>query len=475
MSMIFNIINRFRRRFNLMRVRLSQLDLTQLYPTWFRLPQFHSELFCARKPGHSSSYFTSSPSRISHSKCKWFRSTRPTTRRAHINSRFSATNSWVLLTVATLALTVFVSGCLGQSNSRTNHPTDTGDPNDASVIKIGTVGPLTGDYATYGESVRNGIQTAVDEINANGGVNGFTIKLIAEDSKGDSTEAANAIRKLIDQDKVTGIVGAVLSGETATVAPIAQDSQVLMITPSSTAPGLADTGDYIFRNVITDDVQAQQMAEYAVAQIGLKKLAVLYANNDYGVALRNSFTNTAEELGAEVIAVESYLDGDEDFRAQLTKIGDKAEALYIGGYYTEASKIAQQAERQGMSFQILGGDGFYSGKLVELGGQAVEGALFTAGFYSGDASEEIKSFVTRYAKEYGGEPDMFAANAYDTMKIVALALEKSGNDRAALKDELAAVKDYPGITGTTSFAENGEALKDVMILKVQDGKFSRVR
>lgn len=383
-------------------------------------------------------------------------------------------NFLVLGTVAFLMIAIILSGCSGSGG--TDISADTGGAKDVDkVIKIGMVGPLTGDYSTYGQSVRNGVQTAVDEVNEKGGVNGFTLQLVAEDSKGDSTEAANAIQKLIDQDKVTAIVGAVLSGETATVAPIAQDSGVLMITPSSTAPGLADTGDYIFRNVITDDVQAQQMADYAVSELGLEKLAVLYANNDYGVALKDNFTAKAKDLGATVVAVESYLDRDEDFRAQLTKIGDKAEALYIGGYYTEASKIAQQANRQGMKVRLLGADGFYSTKLVELGGDAVEGALFTAGFYSGDTAEDIQSFVSNYTQKYGDEPDMFAANAYDSMKIVAQALEKSGNDRAALKTEMAAIEDYPGITGKTSFAENGEALKEVIILKVENGKFSRAR
>lgn len=383
-----------------------------------------------------------------------------------------ASNFWMFGTVVFLAIAVLLTGCSGGSKD----PSNSGGSKDAEkIIKIGMVGPLTGDYATYGQSVRNGVQTAIDEINEKGGVNGLTLQLVAEDSKGDSTEAANAIQKLIDQDKVTAIVGAVLSGETATVAPIAQDFGVLMITPSSTAPGLADTGDYIFRNVITDDVQARQMAEYAVSELGLEKFAVLYANNDYGVALKDNFTAKAEELGATIVAVESYLDRDEDFRAQLTKIGDKAEALYIGGYYTEASKIAQQAKRQGIEARLLGADGFYSGKFVELGGDAVEGALFTAGFYSGDTSEDIQSFVSNYKQMYEEEPDMFAANAYDTMKIVAQALEKSGNDRDALKAEMAAVKDYPGVTGKTSFAANGEALKEVIILKVENGRFSRAR
>lgn len=368
-----------------------------------------------------------------------------------------------------LAAAMFLAGCTGSNPKELSGEAEGGD----KVIKIGMVGPLTGDYATYGVSVRNGVQTAIDEINAEGGINGYTLKLIAEDSKGQSTEAANAVQKLIDQDKVTAIVGAVLSGETATVAPIAQDSGVLMVTPSSTAPGLTDVGDYIFRNVITDDAQAQQMAEYAVTQLGLNKFAVIYANNDYGVALKDNFIAKAQELGATIVGVESYLDGDEDFRAQLTKIGNGAEALYVAGYYTEAAKIAQQARRQGIEARLLGADGFYSEKLVELGGDAVEGSVFTAGFYSGDTSEAVQAFVSNYKQKYSQEPDMFAANAYDTMKIVAQALAKAGNDRAALKDEMFNIKDFPGVTGNTSFDANGEAVKDVVFLRVENGTFVR--
>jgi len=346
---------------------------------------------------------------------------------------------------------------------------------DTKVIKIGMVGPLTGDYATYGTSVKNGVQTAIDQVNAEGGIEGYMLELVPEDSRGDSAEAANAVQKLIDQDKVTAIVGAVLSGETATVAPIAQDAGVLMITASATAPGIADTGDYIFRNVITDDVQAAQMAEYAVTTLGLHRFSVIYANNDYGVALKDNFAGKAKSLGGEVVAVESYLDGDEDFRAQLTKMGNDVDALYIGGYYTEASKIARQARRQGLEAEILGADGFYSEKLVELGEDSVEGAHFTAGFYSGDETEAVQSFVRTYKDAYKSEPDMFAANAYDSMNILVQALMQSGNDRAELRAAVAATKDYPGITGTTSFAKNGEALKEVVILKVEGGKFNRAR
>jgi Receptor family ligand binding region. len=208
----------------------------------------------------------------------------------------------------------------------------------------------------------------------------------------------------------------------------------------------------------------------------LKRFAVMYTNNDYGLALKNAFTDTAKTLG-EVVGVEAYMDGDNDFRAQLSKLKQQnPDALYIGGYYTEAAKIAQQAKQQGLdNVVLLGGDGFYSPQLVELGGDAVEGAVFTAGFFSGDPAEPVQKFVSAYKAKFNAEPDMFAAQAYDAANIVLNALKKAGPDSKAIREEMAATKDFPGITGVTSFDEQGDAVKQVLILKVVDGKFTKLR
>jgi branched-chain amino acid transport system substrate-binding protein len=345
----------------------------------------------------------------------------------------------------------------------------------AEEIKIGNIGPLTGDYASYGENVRRGAEIAVEEVNANGGIDGKMLKLIAEDTKGVTDDAARAVTKLMEQDQVTAIVGAVLSGEMNTAAPLANDANVVMISPSATATGIPDIGEYIFRNCLSDDVQGAQLAEYAITNLGAAKIAILYAKNDYGEALKNAVEGKASEL-ASVVAVESYNDGEQDFNAVLTSIKSKQpDTLYIAGYYTEAAKIAQQAEDQGLSVQILGADGFFSTKLVELGGEAVEGAVFTASFYPDDPAEAVQNFVSAYQTKYGEAADMFAAQGYDAMMLVVEALKVGGTDRAAVRDALAEVKDYPGITGKTSFLENGDCEKEVMILKVEDGNFAKIR
>jgi len=345
----------------------------------------------------------------------------------------------------------------------------------AEEIKIGTIGPLTGDYATYGENVRRGVEIAVEEINAAGGVDGKMLKLISEDTKGVADDAAKAATKLMEQDQVTAIIGAVLSGETNTAGPFANDAGVVMISPSSTATGIPDIGDYIFRNCLSDDIQGAQLAEYAVTELGAAKFAILYAKNDYGEALKKAVEGKATEL-ASVVAVESYNDGEQDFNAVLTSIKAKQpDTLYIAGYYTEAAKIAQQAKDQGLNVQILGADGFFSNKLVELGGDAVEGAIFTASFYPDDPAEAVQTFVAAYQDKNSEAADMFAAQGYDAMMLVVEALKVGGTDRTAVRNALAEVKDFPGITGKTSFFANGDCDKEVLILKVENGKFVKIR
>lgn len=344
-----------------------------------------------------------------------------------------------------------------------------------SQVVIGTLGPLTGDYASYGVSVANGVELAINEANASGQYN-VVFRLQKEDTRGDAVESVNAINKLIELDRAAAIVGAVLSHEVLTAGPIAQDEGVPFITPSGTAPDISLIGDYEFRNVITDDVQSAQMVEYVVNELGLQRLAVLYSNNDYGLALRQGFEAGVRAAGAQLVAVESFLDGDSDYTAQLTNIAaQNPDGLYIAGYYTEAAQIAQQAQRLGMNVRFMGADGFDSPDLVALGGAAVEGALFTSGFDSETDDPAAKAFIDKYEAAYGVKPDMFAANAYDSARIIIEVINEVGADRRAIRDGIAATENFPGVTGVTTFLENGDADKPLLIFEVQNGRFVRVR
>jgi branched-chain amino acid transport system substrate-binding protein len=381
---------------------------------------------------------------------------------------------WATLLIFCMVL-VMVTGCGQPATAPEGEENGEGPSTGAEVVKVGMVGPLTGGAATYGTSVRNGVQIAIDEANENEEIPGVVLELNAEDTEGDWSKAANAFSKLIEQNKVNVIVGGVLSSETEAGGPITMGGKIPAISPSSTATGLTLGNPYLFRNCLSDEVQASQLAEYAVTELGFKKFAILYTNNDYGVALKNAFEKTAKEL-AEVVAIEAFMDNDENFKPQLTSIQTKGpEAIFIAGYYTEAAKIAQQASEQDLDVQFLGADGFYSPVLMEIGGEAVEGAIFTAGFHSGDKSATVQNFVNKYQELFNEEPDMFAAQAYDAARIVIAAMKTKGTSAEQIREGLAETKDFPGITGNTSIDEEGDTLKDVLILKVEEGIFNRIR
>ncbi len=359
-----------------------------------------------------------------------------------------------------LALLMAVTGCT---------------PEDENVLKIGMVGPLSGEAAAYGVNILRAAEIAVEEANASGELGDITLKIISEDTEGDWSKAANAFTKLIDVDKVSVIIGGVLSSESEAGSTIVKDAKIPTISPSSTAVDLTKDNPYLFRNCLSDEVQAVQMAEFAVEELGLGKFAVLYTTNDYGKSLRDAFENKAEEL-AEVVAVEAFADKDNDFKPQLTAIKEKnPDCLYIAGYYTEAAKIAQQAKDLGMDVQILGADGLCNAVLLEIGGEAVEGTYATSGFYPDDPSPAVQNFVKAYQDKHGEEPDMFAAQGYDAARIVIEAIKSKGSTSEEIREGLAATKDFPGITGKTSIDEEGDTIKDVLILKVEDGKFARAR
>ncbi|NLA11629.1 MAG: ABC transporter substrate-binding protein [Firmicutes bacterium] len=348
-------------------------------------------------------------------------------------------------------------------------------PEDENVLKIGMVGPLSGEAAAYGVNILRAAEIAVEEANASGELGDITLKIISEDTEGDWSKAANAFTKLIDVDKVSVIIGGVLSSESEAGSTIVKDAKIPTISPSSTAVDLTKDNPYLFRNCLSDEVQAVQMAEFAVEELGLGKFAVLYTTNDYGKSLRDAFENKAEEL-AEVVAVEAFADKDNDFKPQLTAIKEKnPDCLYIAGYYTEAAKIAQQAKDLGMDVQILGADGLCNAVLLEIGGEAVEGTYATSGFYPDDPSPAVQNFVKAYQDKHGEEPDMFAAQGYDAARIVIEAIKSKGSTSEEIREGLAATKDFPGITGKTSIDEEGDTIKDVLILKVEDGKFARAR
>ena len=346
-------------------------------------------------------------------------------------------------------------------------------PNATGPIVIGEVGSMTGTEATFGLSSANGIQLAIDEFNSKGGVKGRQLQVKVLDDQGRPEEAATAATRLIASEHVVALLGEVASTRSMFMAPKAQQAKVPMVTPSSTNPAVTEKGDYIFRACFIDPFQGYVAATFAHDNLKLKKVAILKdVRNDYSVGLAKNFVDAFTKAGGQVIAQESYSNGDVDFKAQLTNIkGSAPQALYVPGYYTDVGLIARQAREVGITVPLLGGDGWDSEKLYEIGGDAIVGSYFSNHYSPDDPSPRIQEFVGKYKKTYGGQlPDSLAAQAYDAAGMLVDAMKRAQDlTGPAIRDALAATKDYPGVTGNITLDQNRNPLKPAVVLKVAKG------
>lgn len=367
-----------------------------------------------------------------------------------------------LITVAALTVT-FATSCKKKASTDTTGP-----------IKIGEVGSMTGSEATFGTSTHNGIVLAMKEVNAAGGVKGRPLELISLDDQGKPEEAATAVTKLITQDQVAAILGEVASSRSLAMAPIAQNHKIPMITPSSTNPKVTEQGDYIFRVCFIDPFQGTVMAKFAFENMKVKKVAILRdVKNDYSVGLSDFFIETFKKMGGEIVIDQSYSAGDMDFKSQLTAIRAKApEAIYVPGYYTEVGLIGRQARELGIKAPLMGGDGWDSPKLKEIGGKALEGSFFSNHYSDEDQTPMVQEFIKNYKASYGTIPDGLAAMGYDAMKILADSMNRAPTlSSADIRNAIAATKDYQAVTGIISINEKRDAVKSAVVLKVTNNQF----
>jgi branched-chain amino acid transport system substrate-binding protein len=337
---------------------------------------------------------------------------------------------------------------------------------------------MTGGAATFGISSKNGASMAVEEFNAAGGamVNGVktTINYINEDDTGAPEVGASAAQKLINQDHVIGIIGAVMSKVSLAVAPISQAAGVPMITPTSTNAQVTLVGDYIFRACFIDPFQGTVMANYVWNTLKLKTAAVLYDNgNDYNKGLAEHFKADFEKLGGKVVAYEAFTDEDKtiDYKAQLTKIkATNPEFLYLPNYYASAATILKQAHEMGLNIPAGGGDGWDSPDLVKIGGAAVEGGVFSNHFSKDDPSPKVQAFVKAYTAKYGEAPDAFAALSYDAAGLFLDAFKTAGSIKGSDIRDAMKNTSYVGISGAYKFDENRDPIKSAVIIKIVNGQ-----
>ena len=328
----------------------------------------------------------------------------------------------------------------------------------ASDLKMGLAEALSGPIAKYGVPIKNGFTLAAEEINAAGGINGNKIELVAEDEQGKKEEAINVFKKLIFQDKVLLIFGPTLSNSAFAADPIANQAKVVVFATSNTANGITDMGPWTFRDSIMEADVLPVTLKRATEKFGLKKVAVLYGNDDaFTKSGYEVFKAALEAQKMPVTTTETFAKGDVDFKAQLTKIkAGNPDAIVCSALAEEAANIMLQARSLGITVPFIGGNGFNSAKLFDIAKQAADNTVMGGPWAAESDSPKNKAFVAAYSKKYGAEPDQFAAQAYDAMYIVAEALKSVkvsgdlGKDRQALRDALPSVK-IEGATGAFAF------------------------
>jgi branched-chain amino acid transport system substrate-binding protein len=380
------------------------------------------------------------------------------------------------LLAATTAVAFLAFGCEKKSAAPAA-ATAAPAPQSGDTILIGEVFSLTGGEASFGISSRNGIEMAIKAANAAGGVKGKKLETRVYDDQSKPEEAANATTRLVNQDHVTLILGEVASTNSIAMANVAQPAHVPMITPTSTNPKVTQIGDYIFRVCFIDPFQGFVMAKFARDNLKLNKVAVLRdLKSDYSTGLTDVFTRKFTEMGGKIVSVETYNKGDSDFRGQLTAIKHAApDAIYVPGYYNEVGVIARQAKELGLAVPLLGGDGWDSEKLFELGGSAMEGHYFSNHYSPEDPSPRVQSFVAAYKAAYGSVPDSLATLAYDAAGVAIAALKRAPDLSAkSVRDAIAGTKDFPGVAGNITLDENRNAVKPAVVLKATHGKVEYV-
>lgn len=345
---------------------------------------------------------------------------------------------------------------------------------ESGKFMIGGIGPLTGDAASYGISVKQGAEIALEEINQAGGVmvgdKKLTLELNFMDDEATPDNAVTAFNALMD-DGMDALMGTVTSGAGLGIIELTKEEGILMLTPSGSAAGLTQY-DNAFRLCFTDPLQGVTMANYA-KDAGYSKIAIIYNNSDeYSTGMMQAFVDQVAANGGTISASESFVEGDVDFNTQLTKIkGTDAEVIFVPSYYTEAAAITTQASALGMTLPFLGGDG-WDGVIAQTVDPAVlEGTVFLTPFNAGATDSKTADFVKKYEGKYKATPDQFAADGYDSIYVIAAALEKAGSTESAKLIAAMTQIQVDGLTGSMTFNANGEPNKGANFVEIKSGKY----
>lgn len=346
-----------------------------------------------------------------------------------------------------------------------------GGDSAGGTINIGLLMPLTGQISQFGEQTRNGAMLALKQ--RNNKVGNYTINAVVEDDKNDETEAVARVQKLVTEDQVIAVIGSVSSRISIPVSEVLEQQGVIQISPTSTADALTPGKKWIFRACFNDSFQGKVMAKFAREELNAQTAAILYdLANPYSEGLYKSFEAAFTDLGGQVVKVESYRTGDQDFRAQLTSIaGANPDVLFLPDYYNPVGLIAQQAREVGVQATLLGADGWDDSQLYDLGGEAILGGYFSNHYSVEQENPESKAFVEAYRQEYGEDPSALAALGYDAANLLLDAIQRvidnggDPTDPEQVRDALEQTQGFKGVTGTISFDENHNPVKDAVVLQ----------
>ena len=375
-----------------------------------------------------------------------------------------------ILAITTAVVGVAMMGALftGCSSSKGND----------KEIKVGANFEVTGGVANYGNQALKGIKLAIKQANENGGVLGKQINLIVADNKSEASEAANAATKLISQDGVKVLLGPATTSNMLAASQIATDNKIPAITPTATNPKITvENGQvkpYIFRSCFIDPLQGEVMADFATKTLNVKTAAIYVdSSSDYSKGLAEVFAKKFAEAGGTIVAQESFLQKDQDFKSTLTKLkASNPEVIFIPAYYEEVGKIVKQARELGINAKLLGADGWDDSKLVDIAGaQPLNDTYFCSHYSEQDNDANVRDFIAAYKAEYGEEPNVFAALGYDAGKMLVDAIKRAGSDDPEkIRQALAETKNLQVGTGIITMDANHDPIKSAVVLEMKDGQ-----
>ena len=346
----------------------------------------------------------------------------------------------------------------------------------AEPVLIGVSGPLTGPAAQYGAQWKKGFDLALEEINGpGGGIKGRPLEYRFEDSQNDPRQSVAIAQKFVGDPKIVVELGDFSSPASMAASPIYQRGKLVQFGFTNSHPDFTKGGDYMWSNSISQSEQAPQLATFAVRDLGLKKVAILHLNTDWGRTSKDLAAQTVKDLGATVVATEGYMPEERDFRSTLVRVRDsQPDGVILISYYADGALIARQTRVSGITQPLVAIGSVYSPKFIELGGDAVEGVYSQSNFFPGEPRVEVKAFVVKFVARYNEEPDTFNAYGYDTMNLMAAVMRQFGTTRADIRTGLEKIKDVPSVLfGRASFDPVTRRVAGAFTanLQVKGGKF----